>query len=311
MTACGQSEEKYQKVEYLFGTDIMVTVYDKDENHAKKSLDDAFKEMKRIDSSYNTKVPTSLLSKLNKDGKVQLNEEGIMLLNKVKEGYTISKGKYDITAEPLLKCWGFENSRNTLPTKEELEKAKENIDFSKIKIDGNEVVLMKKGLTLDTGSFLKGYAVERARDILKKDGIRNGYVTALSSIASLGAKADGTPWKIGIQNPNNPSKIIGIVELNGGNMGVSGDYQLYVEINGKRYHHIMDKSSGYPVSDKKMVVVVNKNSLDADILSTTFFLMPISEVLKYVESKPDLEVLIVDSNDKIFTSKGMKFKKID
>lgn len=311
MTACGQSEKKYQKVEYLFGTDIMVTVYDKDENHAKKSLDDAFKEMKRIDSSYNTKVPTSLLSKLNKDGKVQLNEEGIMLLNKVKEGYTISKGKYDITAEPLLKCWGFENSRNTLPTKEELEKAKENIDFSKIKIDGNEVVLMKKGLTLDTGSFLKGYAVERARDILKKDGIRNGYVTALSSIASLGAKADGTPWKIGIQNPNNPSKIIGIVELNGGNMGVSGDYQLYVEINGKRYHHIMDKSSGYPVSDKKMVVVVNKNSLDADILSTTFFLMPISEVLKYVESKPDLEVLIVDSNDKIFTSKGMKFKKID
>ena len=112
------------------------------------------------------------------------------------------------------------------------------------------------------------------------------------------------------QNPENPSEMIGIVSLKDRAMGVSGDYQTYVEIDGEMYHHILDKDTGYPVKDKKMVVVLCDNAFDADLLSTTFFLMPIDEVISYVDGRKDLDVLIVDKDMNIITSKNFKYEEI-
>ncbi len=104
--------------------------------------------------------------------------------------------------------------------------------------------------------------------------------------------------------------MIGIVPLKDRAMGVSGDYQTYVEIDGKIYHHILDKDTGYPIADKKMVVVLCDNAFDADLLSTTFFLMPIDKVISYVDSRKDLDVLIVDKDMNIITSKNFKYEEV-
>ena len=104
--------------------------------------------------------------------------------------------------------------------------------------------------------------------------------------------------------------MIGIVPLTDRAMGVSGDYQTYVEIDGKMYHHILDKDTGYPVTDKKMVVVLCDNAFDADLLSTTFFLMPIDKVISYVDGRKDLDVLIVDKDMNIITSKNFKYEEV-
>ncbi|MEG2960914.1 MAG: FAD:protein FMN transferase, partial [Cetobacterium sp.] len=221
-------------------------------------------------------------------------------------------GKYDVTMSPLMTLWGFSEEvepRTTIPTEEELNQAVKKVDFSKVVIDGNQVIIKEPGITIDTGSFLKGYAVDRAKNILRAEGIKNGFVTAISSIEAIGGKGDGSPWKIGIQNPNNSSDILGIVELRDQSMGVSGDYQTYVEIDGKKYHHILDKETKYPVKDKKMVVVVNKNGLQADLYSTVFFLIPLEKVLEIANTTPDLDVIVVDENDKIYLSKDIKFQK--
>ena len=145
---------------------------------------------------------------------------------------------------------------------------------------------------------------------IKKEGIKSAFVTAISSLDSIGGKPEGKPWKIGLQNPEDPSQIIGIVDLKDKAMGISGDYQTYVEIDGKMYHHILDKETGYPVEDKKMVAVICDNAFDADVYSTTFFLMPIDKVLEYVDNKDGIEVLIVDKDMKIIKSKNFNFQEV-
>ncbi|MGL4732520.1 MAG: FAD:protein FMN transferase, partial [Fusobacteriaceae bacterium] len=159
---------------------------------------------------------------------------------------------------------------------------------------------------IDTGSFLKGYAVEKAADMLKEKGIEYGFVSSLSSIATIGGKPDGTAWKVGIQNPQSPEELLGIVELRDESMGVSGDYQTFVEIEGKRYHHILDRETGYPVMDKKMVVVIGQSALDGDLLSTGFFLMKNEDILKYSQEK-ELKTLLVNEDMSQETSQRFKF----
>jgi thiamine biosynthesis lipoprotein len=312
LLGCEKKIKRVDSEQFAFGTFFKISVFGFDEKTSKNQIEDAFKEIERIDSKFNSKVKGSLVDNLNNLKTEKFDDEGLYLLNEVKEAYNLSNHKYDITMEPLMNVWGFSEEiepRTTLPSKEELNEAMSNVDFSKIRIEGNKVFIDKEEIKIDTGSFLKGYAVKKAGEKLRAAGVKNGFISAISSIEAIGTKGDGKSWKIGIQNPNNPSEILGIVELNNQSMGVSGDYQTYVEINGKKYHHIIDKETGYPVNDKKMVVVVNNDSLEADLYSTTFFLMPIEKVLKQANETEGLDVLIVDKNDKIYTSKNLKFKK--
>ncbi|WP_294097029.1 FAD:protein FMN transferase [uncultured Cetobacterium sp.] len=314
LLGCEKKVERVDEEKFAFGTFFKVTIFSNNAKGAKGKIGLAFKEIERIDEKYNSKVKGSLVDNLNKTKKEIFDEEGVYLLKEVKKTYELSEKKYDITMEPLMMVWGFSEEvevRTVLPGEEELKKASENVDFSKVEIENNIVSIKNSDMKIDTGSFLKGYAVKKAAEKLRENGVTNGFISAISSIEAIGTKGDGTPWKIGIQNPDNPSEILGIVELNNQSMGVSGNYQTYVEIDGKRYHHILDKETNYPVQDKKMVVVVNKNSFEADMYSTAFFLMPIDKVLQKANSTPDLDVLIVDKNNKIIVSENLKFSKKD
>jgi len=302
--SCGKKVEKIEESKFLFGTYIKIIVYSDNKEKAMESIEKAFNEIQRIDEKYNSKSEGSLIYNLNNsDNKtVKLDEEGIKLFEGVNKAYELSGHKYDVTIAPLyLK----------LPTKEEIEFTKTFVDYGKVKISDDGILTMESPVKeIDTGSFLKGYAISKAREVLKDDGIKSAFITSISSIEVIGTKPENKPWKIGLQNPENPSDMIGIVPLKDRAMGVSGDYQTYVEIDGKMYHHILDKDTGYPVTDKKMVVVLCDNAFDADLLSTTFFLMPIDEVISYVDGRKDLDVLIVDKDMNIITSKNFKYEEV-
>ena len=318
LISCSRKIEKIEESKFLFGTYIKIIVYSNNKEKAIQSIEKAFNEIQRIDEKYNSKSEGSLIYNLNNsDNKtVKLDEEGIKIFEGVKKAYELSEHKYDITIAPLLELWGFtdetiELSDLKLPTKEEIDFTKTFVDFDKVNISNDGTLTIESPVKeIDTGSFLKGYAISKAREILKDDGIKSAFITSISSIEVIGTKPENKLWKIGLQNPENPSEMIGIVSLKDRAMGVSGDYQTYVEIDGKMYHHILDKDTGYPVEDKKMVVVLCDNAFDADLLSTTFFLMPIDKVISYVDSRKDLDVLIVDKDMNIITSKNFKYKKI-
>ena len=300
----GCTDKKMQKFEsekFLFGTYIKITVYDKDEKLAKKGMEEAFNEIERLDNKFNSKIKTSIIGKLNSDPAipVELDDEGLMLFSKVREVYELSDKKYDITIGPLLKAWGFgEVGEISIPSKECLAQILTEIDFDKVKIEGNQMYMESPVNEIDTGSFLKGYAVARAKKVMEEIGITSAFITTISSIDVINTK------------PENPEDLLGIVELNDEGMGVSGDYQTYVEINGKKYHHILDKTTGFPVRDKKLVMVICEDAFLADLYSTAFFTMPVEKVMKYAENNKKMKVLIVDKDMNILKTKNLNlFKK--
>ncbi len=316
--SCGKELEKIEESKFLFGTYIKIIVYSDNKEKAMESIEKAFNEIQRIDEKYNSKFEGSLIYNLNNsDNKtLKLDEEGIRLFEGVKKSYELSEHKYDITISPLLELWGFTDEAMELPTlklptKEEIEFIKTFVGFDKVKISTDGILTIDSPVKeIDTGSFLKGYAISKAKEVLKEQGIKSAFITSISSIDLIGTKPENKAWKIGLQNPDNPGDMIGIVSLKDRAMGVSGDYQTYVEINGEMYHHILDKDTGYPVTDKKMVVVLCDNAFDADLLSTTFFLMPIDKVISYVNNREDLDVLIVDKDMNIITSKNFKYEEV-
>ena len=233
-----------------------------------------------------------------------------MLFSKVREVYELSDKKYDITIGPLLKAWGFgEVGEISIPSKECLAQILTEIDFDKVKIEGNQMYMESPVNEIDTGS-LKGYAVARAKKVMEEIGITSAFITTISSIDVINTKPENKPWRIGVQNPENPEDLLGIVELNDEGMGVSGDYQTYVEINGKKYHHILDKTTGFPVRDKKLVMVICEDAFLADLYSTAFFTMPVEKVMKYAENNKKMKVLIVDKDMNILKTKNLNlFKK--
>lgn len=318
LISCGKEAEKIEESKFLFGTYIKIVVYSDNKEKTMKSIEKAFNEIQRIDEEYNSKVEGSLIYNLNtSDNKtLKLDEEGLKLFEGVKKAYELSEHKYDVTIAPLLELWGFTEetmglSKLKLPTKEEIEFRKTFIGFDKVHISEDGILSLESPVKeIDTGSFLKGYAISKAKEVLKADGVDSAFITFISSMDLIGTKPEGKPWKIGLQNPENPSEMLGIVPLKNKAMGVSGDYQTYVEIDGKMYHHILDKDTGYPVEDKKMVVVLCDNAFDADLLSTTFFLMPIDKAINYVNSRDDLEILIVDKDMNIITSKNFEYEEI-
>lgn len=310
LLGCNKEVKKFESEKFLFGTYIRMTVYDSDEKLAKESMEKAFDEIARIDQKFNSKVSESIIGKLNslENKSVKLDDEGKYLFNELNKIYEFSNKKYDITIEPLLKTWGFgEIEKLSLPTEEEIKKAQEVIDFSKVKLDGDNLIIEDPVKSIDTGSFLKGYAVQKAKEKLKEAGIKSAFITSISSIDVIGTKPEEKPWRIGVQNPQAPDKILGVIELNNESMGVSGDYQTYVEIDGKRYHHILDKTTGYPITDKKMVLVICDNAFIADMYSTAFFTMPIEKIISYAEKDQKMKVLVVDKEMRIFKSKNLEF----
>ncbi|ADO81974.1 FAD:protein FMN transferase [Ilyobacter polytropus] len=309
---CGNKRsQKIEKELFSFGTYIKITVYDEDSKKAEKAIEAAFKEIERIDSKLNTKKTGSIIDQINssKDKKIKLDSEGKEIFSKVEELYEVSNKKYDITISPLMDVWGFTTyeSEKKLPSKKEIDKALSKIDYSKVSIKDDYLLFEKPVEKIDTGSFLKGYAISRAKLIMKDMGIKSAFITSISSIETIGTKPGSKKWRIGLQNPSDPTKILDVANLDDKAMGVSGDYQTFVEIDGKRYHHILDVKTGYPVSDKKMVVVICEDAFTADMLSTAFFSMPIKEILKYVEDKKNVDVFIVDADSKITTSTGFNY----
>ena len=313
LIGCGKKEtKKIVERKFSFGTMIDLVVYSENSLQAKKAIDLAFEEIERVDNKFNTHKKDSLIYKLNHNpGKFfELDSEGLYLFSAVEQIYNLSKTKYDITITPLMKVWGFfdesDFNKVKIPKKDVLEKAIKMVNYSNLEIIGNKIRLKTSKNEIDTGSFLKGYAIHRAKIILAENGIEHAFISAISSIETLNMKPERVSWKIGLQNPGNPSKIYHIVGVNDKSIGVSGDYQIYVEIDGKKYHHLIDKETGYPVRDRKMIVVIGEDGLFTDMYSTSFFSMPIEDILNYVNNTKDLEVMIIKANMSEVYSNGFK-----
>ena len=317
LISCKKSElKKVEAEQFIFGTSIRVVIYDKDENKAKNLIDETFKIMSGIEHKYNSRDEDSVIYKLNKDPIIQqkIDSELYLLVSDAIKVSELTKGKFDITIGPIMSLWGFDNlDIDRVPTKNEIIRTLELVNYKDIKLTKNSIALGKIGQKIDTGSFLKGYAIAQGKKFLEKQGIENAMITAVSSIETIGGKPDGKPFKIGVQNPKNSDELLYTIDLKDKALGVAGDYQTFVEIGGKKYHHIIDGTNGYPSNYNSMILLLGNNSYDCDLYDTALFMLPAEEILKIIKSKPEFEVFIVDKQGKQYFSSNIKkyLKKLD
>lgn len=234
-----------------------------------------------------------------------------------KEMYKETNGKVNIAMGSLLSIWhdyrtaGINDPQSAqLPPEEKLKQAGESINIDHLIIDtkNNTVFISDPKTKLDVGAIAKGYAVEMIAQGLEKEGISGYVINVGGNVRTIGTKADGQKWLVGIENPESDSKepYIAYLELSGEALVTSGTYQRFYTVGDKKYHHIIDPDTLYPAEGYQSISVVCENSANGDALSTALFCMEYEEGSRLVESLEGVEVLWVFEDGSQKQSSGFK-----
>ncbi|MEP7258793.1 MAG: FAD:protein FMN transferase, partial [Flavitalea sp.] len=183
------------------------------------------------------------------------------------------------------------------------------INYRNIILDEKEttVFLKEKGMRIGFGGIGKGYAAEMAKQILKKSGVRSGIVNASGDLTAWGNQPDGKPWTIGIVNPNLTGKIFSYLDVTDMAVATSGNYEKFIMINGAKYSHTINPRTGLPVTGIKSVTIITPNAEIADAMATPVAIMGIRAGLDMINQIKDIEAIVIDDNDIIYTSRNLHF----
>lgn len=220
-------------------------------------------------------------------------------------------GDFDITILPLKEVWGFGDGevRKEPPSDATLKDVLKGINYNAFNLDKkNSVKFDNDNVLVDCGGIAKGVAIEEMGKLLNRLGVKDYLISAGGDILGVGQRIDNTPWRLGIKHPRSAEKPLAIFELSGGSVVTSGDYERFVEYDGIRYHHLFDTKTGYPSKNNMSVTIYAESPIIADILSTGLFSRTASDIISFIEKRPNLECVVVDSAGNVFISKGWKNK---
>lgn len=303
----GDEVKTIKRTQILLGTVVEIQVRDADENKAEDAITKAFAEAKRIDDLFTTYNEESPVGKLNTsaDSVISVDPEIYNLIVLCDSVNKLSNGSFDVSLDNLTKAWGFYTDNPKLPTQSAIDSALQNSGWNNLRLLGDNTIIRTKNAGLNFGAIAKGYAVDRAINVLKKLDFKEALVNAGGEISVI-----GNEWIVGIQHPREINAIIKKINLKEYTVATSGDYEQYFEIDGKRYHHILDPKTGYPAKGLQSVTVINKSNTFADALATAVFVMGKENGMKLIESLSDTEAMIIVDSGKIFYSSGFeKFLK--
>jgi thiamine biosynthesis lipoprotein len=266
---------------------------------ALSAVDAAIQEITRIEQKYSRYHPESVISRINSQAgvdSVACDQETIALLRYAGALFDLSGGLFDATSGVLRRAWDF--SKQSLPEKGSIEGLLELVGWNNVECDGNSVRLVKKGMQIDLGGIGKEYAADRAAEILHEKGVLHGYVNMSGDIRVVGAQHDGAPWLAGVRDPRCTDKMFASIPLYGGGLATSGDYERYMEVGGRRYCHIIDPRTGFPVDSWSSITVAARTASEAGSCATIAMLKG-GDCLDYLEAS-GMTYLAVDRSGKIY-----------
>ncbi len=302
------------------GTITEITVADKDKSHnvIDNAIKLAFAEIERVEGLLSKFNSRSEISRINAEGyihPIKVSPETISLIKKSIEFSRLTNGAFDITVGPLMKLWGFGKKYNThAPTPEQLKQALERVGYKNIDIISEEqsVFLTRPAMSLDLGGIAKGYAMDKAIAVLRKEGIEAALLNAGGDIYCLGGRDKNKKWQVAVQHPRKKNSILTILELEDMACATSGDYQKYIEIDGRRYSHIINPKSGYPCTEvPTSVTVLAEDCVSADALATSIFVLGPRKGIDLVNRLENTEAIVVSVREEkleILLSRGLKGK---
>ncbi len=281
-----------------------ISCYGGNEDAAVSAIDAAFKEMERIEHVFSKFDENSEVSKINRLAgleKVMASEEVFKLTERSVYYSSISDGAFDITVAPLMEIWGFVRKHKVIPDKDAVENALKSVGYKNIALDPEELSIrfLNKGVKVDFGGIAKGYAVDRAKDVLVSKGIKNGLVNLGGNIFALGNAPGNKVWKIGVHDSRNKGKLLRSFELRDNAISTSGNYERFFAIGGKRYSHIINPVTGEPCQGIISVTVIADSAEEADALSTAIFVMGEEKGINLAKSIKGIKVLILKEDGKI------------
>jgi thiamine biosynthesis lipoprotein len=234
----------------------------------------AMAEIARLEQKYSRYREDSLASRINAcagdpEG-IELDDETASLLDYAALAWTQSGGLFDITSGVLRRAWDFRSGR--LPARREIEALRPLVGWQKLRWRRPQLVLPLPGMQLDFGGYVKEYAADRVAELCRELGLRHGLVDLGGDLAAVGPHPDGSPWRVGIRHPRAPAGAIASLALVRGGVATSGDYERCLVARGRRYAHVLNPKTGWPVRGLASVTVVASHCLIAGTASTVAML---------------------------------------
>jgi len=301
--SCQRSLIKKKTTLFALNTFINITLVDTDNSKINSAINIIRDEFRRIEDKFNIFNTESEIYNINRFSgikPVKVSTEAISLIKKAVYYSELTDGYFDITIAPLEFLWGFyEGYEKRIPDGKELRKILKFINYKNIIIDEkrNTVFLKKKGMKIDLSSFIKGYAVDRVIKKLKRIGLKGALIEAGGDLRVFGENLKGCIWKIGIRHPRNNSEIYKVLDIKNQAVATSGDYENFFIKGERKYHHLLNPKTGYPVRNVVSVTVIAKDCMTADLLSTAIFVLGKKRRNEFVKKLQQVKTLILEEKN--------------
>jgi thiamine biosynthesis lipoprotein len=307
---CNRRVEEDSGYRLVMGTFANLKAIAKDPRTAKKCVETAFAELKKVDDLMSDYKSDSEISEVNRDAfkrAVKVSKSTFEVLQKSAEFSRLSEGAFDITIAPLTELWRSAAEVNSVPSEAELADARLKVGYEKLFLDANEMTVRfaVEGMKLDLGGIAKGYAIDRAIDAMQAGGAVGGMVDVGGDIRCFGKPPRGRKtWRIGLENPAESrgsdqtlsagaGTILLILKLNNVAIATSGGYRRFVLVEGKKHSHIKDRVTGASAEGLSSVTIISQNALDADALATSVSVMGPEKGLALIEKTPQTEAILI------------------
>ncbi|WP_411887859.1 FAD:protein FMN transferase [Hydrocarboniphaga effusa] len=262
--------EPYGYTFRALGGPCTLRIYGRSESACAAAADAVQAEVLRIERKYSRYRDDSVVSRINglagSDVGIEVDDETAGLLDYADAAYAQSDGLFDITSGVLRRAWDFRSGR--VPEQAQIQELLQLVGWHRVKWDRPRIKLPLPEMQLDFGGFGKEYAADRAAAILRRHGIEHGLVDLSGDLVLVGPHPDGSPWRVGIQHPRDTARAMAVVDLEAGAVAGSGDYERYFEQDGKRYCHILNPMTGWPVGELSAVSVIASQCLVAGTATT-------------------------------------------
>ncbi len=316
-SASAAADVRFTFTEPHMGTRFTIILYSSDESTANPAAKAAFQRIAALDgimSDYRSASELMRLCEKSGGEPVRVSEELFFVLFRAQAVSKLSDGAFDVTVGPMVRLWRRARRTHQLPETKELAKARELVGFDKVRLDDKNrtVQLTKAGMQLDLGGIGKGYAADEALAVLKKHGITRALVAAGGDIAVSGPPPEAQGWNIGIAPLENPdAKPNRYLLLHDAAVSTSGDAEQYLQIDGKRYSHIVDPQTGMGLLGRLSVTVVAPNGITADPLTKVVSVLGPKRGLEIIDTQEGTAALVVRKTEKgLETFKSKNFEKL-
>ena len=303
----------YDKTLRLMGNRFQISAVADKEDWANQCIGAAVAEISRIErmlTTYNDDSETAAINRMAGISPVKVSEECFGLIERSLRISAITQGAFDLSyGSADKKLWNFDVTMSALPEPAALSRSVRLIDYRNILLEPErrEVFLKNPGMRIGFGGIGKGYAADRARELMKSMGVESGVVNASGDLTAWGNQPSGKPWSIGIAHPDAKEQIFSTMSITDMAVATSGNYEKYVMIGDNKYSHTIDPRTGMPIRGIKSVTIISPSGELSDAMATPVMIMGIGPALNMINQIPGIEAIIVDDRNNLYKSDNIRF----